>query len=154
MSTDNGYINDALKALAELLDIPDSHHRLAEERYGDLGKWLHRKGSRVADFDPLVHPQGSFRYGTVIRPLLASDEYDLDPPAVPDDSSIPTLHVRRTDGSASTAIPSAWLAHDRRCNLEHCSSRPLDSSSGPALARILLANLSEQAKGRDRRCHL
>jgi len=34
--------------------------------------------SQVVTFDPDVHPQGSFRYGTVIRLLLKEEEYDLD----------------------------------------------------------------------------
>lgn len=40
--------------------------------------WLRRDGSSLAQFNPDVFPQGSFRYGTVIRPLLDGDFYDLD----------------------------------------------------------------------------
>jgi len=67
-----------LDELVDMLDIPASHYKLATERYRSLGEWLHRDGSRVADFDPAVCPQGSFNYGTVIRPLFEEDEYDLD----------------------------------------------------------------------------
>src|SRR5262249_10895287 len=48
------------------------------ERYVSFGKWLHRPDSCVAPFDPEVYLQGSFRYGTVNRPLLRDEEYDLD----------------------------------------------------------------------------
>lgn len=60
------------------LDIPDSRYELAKARYDSVGAWLHRKESRVVGFDPAVTPQGSFRLGTVIRPILESEEYDLD----------------------------------------------------------------------------
>ena len=78
MVTDGERIDNSLRTLAELLEIPDSHQQLAIDRYEALGKWLHRKESAVRQYDPMVYPQGSFRYGTVIRPLLVSDEYDLD----------------------------------------------------------------------------
>jgi hypothetical protein len=64
--------------LIELLDIPPSYYRKAEDRYRSFGEWLHRKESKVVDLSPEVYLQGSFRYGTVIRPLLATEEYDLD----------------------------------------------------------------------------
>jgi hypothetical protein len=67
-----------LKEIAELLDIPASYYEKASDRYRALGDWLHREGSKVAAFDPEVYLQGSFRYGTVNRPLLATEEYDLD----------------------------------------------------------------------------
>lgn len=65
-------------ALVELLDIPDSHYDLATQRYLSVGKWLQRPESKVAIYEPAVCAQGSFRYGTVIRPLFKADEYDLD----------------------------------------------------------------------------
>ena len=64
--------------LADLLDIPPSYYEKARERYGSLADWFHRDGSPLLAHDPLVFPQGSFRYGTVIRPLLQAEEYDLD----------------------------------------------------------------------------
>lgn len=72
------YMDQLLEFLIELLDIPPSHYQQATDRYKSLGDWLHRKESKVAEYDPEVYAQGSFRYGTVIRPLLRSDEYDLD----------------------------------------------------------------------------
>jgi Cyclic GMP-AMP synthase DncV-like, nucleotidyltransferase domain len=39
---------------------------------------LHRPESTIRVFDPDVRPQGSFRFGTVNRPLNEDDEYDLD----------------------------------------------------------------------------
>jgi hypothetical protein len=67
-----------LDVLVSLLDIPDSHYQLATARYESVGRWLQRPLSTLAAHEPAVCPQGSFRYGTVNRPLLRTDEYDLD----------------------------------------------------------------------------
>ena len=69
---------EVLEHVADLLDIPRSHYEKARDRYNSVGGWLHRPESEVFSFDPEVFPQGSFRYGTVIRPLFQTEEYDLD----------------------------------------------------------------------------
>ena len=78
MNTDADYLNRLLDFVVELLDIPPSYYQKAADRYRSLGEWLHRTESKVAHLSPDVYLQGSFRYGTVIRPLLATEEYDLD----------------------------------------------------------------------------
>jgi len=60
------------------IDIPDSSYELAEKRYKDLADWFGRPEARCATLDPHLYPQGSFRFGTVIRPLDENGEYDLD----------------------------------------------------------------------------
>ena len=67
-----------LLELIDKLDIPDSHYRLAVERYESLSRHLHRPESTLLALEPHVLCQGSFRYGTVIRPYLRGEEYDLD----------------------------------------------------------------------------
>ena len=67
-----------IEALAGSIDIPDSAYEKAERRYKDLGDWFERSESSCAQFAPHIHPQGSFRLGTVVRPLNEQDEYDLD----------------------------------------------------------------------------
>lgn len=78
MNDESKYVNRLLDFLIELLDIPPSYYEKAEDRYRSLGEWLHRKESKVVGLSPDVYLQGSFRYGTVIRPLLATEAYDLD----------------------------------------------------------------------------
>lgn len=67
-----------LDELAELIDIPDSAYQTAERRYKDVGQWFARPDARCSRFSPHVYPQGSFRLGTVVRPLKTEEEYDLD----------------------------------------------------------------------------
>lgn len=67
-----------LRELVELLDIPPSYYQKAVDRYKSMADHFHRPQSTIRHLEPLVHPQGSFRLGTVIRPLLAGEGYDLD----------------------------------------------------------------------------
>lgn len=78
MPSSNPYITKLIDSIIEMLDIPRSYYEKARDRYRSLGNWMHRSESSVRHLSPDVYPQGSFRYGTVIRPLLAGDEYDLD----------------------------------------------------------------------------
>jgi len=64
--------------MTELLELPDSAYQNAKDRYDDLGAWFDRDDSLCKDNDPHIFPQGSFRLGTVIRPLEENEAYDLD----------------------------------------------------------------------------
>ena len=59
-----------LEVILDHLDIPKSYYEKAVARHKSLGEWLCRPESTVAAFNPHVSPQGSFRYGTVNRPLV------------------------------------------------------------------------------------
>ncbi|MDE0200369.1 MAG: hypothetical protein OXK78_19340 [Caldilineaceae bacterium] len=67
-----------LVEIARTIEIPDSAYEAAEKRYEDLGGWFARPESECSLFDPHVHAQGSFRLGTVIRPISEDEAYDLD----------------------------------------------------------------------------
>jgi hypothetical protein len=67
-----------LDAIIDSLDIPESYYKKAADRHRSLGEWFCRPESKIASFQPHVTPQGSFRYGTVVRPLNKDGEYDLD----------------------------------------------------------------------------
>jgi hypothetical protein len=67
-----------LDKASEALDIPPSAYEKAEERYTSLGKWFQRSESSCSRNYPQIYPQGSFRLGTVIRPLSEDESYDLD----------------------------------------------------------------------------
>lgn len=67
-----------LEALAEELEISDARYEQAQESYQSLGRWFNRPASRLANYSPTVYVQGSFGLGTVIKPLHATEEYDVD----------------------------------------------------------------------------
>ena len=70
--------NRIIEEVAWSIDIPDSAYEKADARYKDLGEWFGRKEARCHAFDPHIYSQGSFRLGTVIRPVDDDGEYDLD----------------------------------------------------------------------------
>ena len=71
-------IDKILQELIQLLDIPPSYYEKAVARYKSMDDHFHRRQSTIRHLDPLVHPQGSFRLGTVIRPIFPDEGYDLD----------------------------------------------------------------------------
>jgi hypothetical protein len=78
MLSDTGFGRRYFELLVETLAIPPSLYERAVKRHQSLGEWLCREASRLKQFNPRVSPQGSFRHGTVVRPLVEDAEYDLD----------------------------------------------------------------------------
>ena len=82
-----------LSTLAEVvlshIDIPVSYYRRATDRHRSVGGWLCRPASRLAGYNPVVSPQGSFRYGTVVLPLVSPWSYDLD--------NVTTLEIAKSE---------------------------------------------------------
>ena len=70
--------NQLLEGIARELDIPPSKYRVAVERYTSVGTWL--EGGQYAGSQgvPYIYPQGSFRLGTVVRPIVGGTEADYD----------------------------------------------------------------------------
>ncbi len=67
-----------LEEIAAGIEIPESAYETAEARYRDLGQWFGRSESVCSEFHPHISVQGSFRLGTVNRPLNGEEPYDLD----------------------------------------------------------------------------
>jgi hypothetical protein len=70
--------NELLMNISSELDIPPSKYQQAVERYKSVGNWL-QKGvyeNCTAELD--IYPQGSFRLGTVARPIKKGVEADYD----------------------------------------------------------------------------
>lgn len=67
-----------LEAIAETLDISETHYESAVKRYKGICAWLERDESSVARYNPEIYPQGSFALGTVTKPLSDAEAYDID----------------------------------------------------------------------------
>ncbi|MGE4441987.1 MAG: nucleotidyltransferase [Desulfomicrobium sp.] len=67
-----------LEALSEELNISETRYKQAHDRYNSLGQWLNRDTSLIKQFKPSMYIQGSFAFGTVIKPLTDAEEYDVD----------------------------------------------------------------------------
>lgn len=70
--------NDILTKTAAALDIPDHVYEDAILKYEDIGRWLRAEDSELLQYSPEIYPQGSFRLGTVVRPITGKDQYDID----------------------------------------------------------------------------
>jgi hypothetical protein len=75
---DKNTTDSLLDEIVSNLDIPENAYKKAEERYESIYEWLTRPGAISSRHDPDVYPQGSFRLGTVVRPLDPSASFDLD----------------------------------------------------------------------------
>jgi hypothetical protein len=82
-----------LDSVVDSLDIPESYYQRASDRHHSIADWLCRPASKLAKYSPHVTPQGSFRYGTVVRPIHHEAEYDLD--------NVVTLQMQKTDKTQS-----------------------------------------------------
>jgi hypothetical protein len=67
-----------LTAISNELDIPDELHQEAALKYEEVGIWLAAEGGSLANYAPDIYPQGSFRLGTVVRPIDTNCDYDID----------------------------------------------------------------------------
>jgi hypothetical protein len=76
--TPPSYSTPLWTTIADELDIAPSLYQKATDRHTSLGEWLCRPDSSLARYEPTVRPQGSFRFGTVIKPLVEGATYDLD----------------------------------------------------------------------------
>ena len=79
MRIDQAKYSDFLNKVAGDLDIPPSKYKDAVDRYQAVAKWLENgdyPGSCDSGLD--IYPQGSFRLGTVTRPIRNGIEADYD----------------------------------------------------------------------------
>lgn len=67
-----------LDSFAQALDISPSKYEEAVSRYSAVGDWLDAEGSPLLPYRPKIYPQGSFRLGTVVRPVRGGKEADFD----------------------------------------------------------------------------
>ncbi len=71
-------IESLLKSVAEALDIPDELHEDVKLKYLQMAEHLSDEESKLTTNSLKIYPQGSFRLGTVVKPLSDKDEYDID----------------------------------------------------------------------------
>ncbi len=70
--------NQLLENIANELDIAPSKYKQAVDRYEAAGRYLQDGYYEGATAEPKIYTQGSFRLGTVVRPLKKGRESDYD----------------------------------------------------------------------------
>ncbi len=80
MTVDAEKYPEFLERVARDIDIPPHKYRDAVERYQAVGRWLERGDYPGCHGDVSIYPQGSFRLGTVVRPIRlgVAAGYDID----------------------------------------------------------------------------
>ena len=78
MAIDKSKYSRFLENVAEDLDIPPGKYQDAVDRYQAVGVWLEEAQYPECTDLPSIYPQGSFRLGTVVRPLRDGIEADYD----------------------------------------------------------------------------
>lgn len=70
--------SDILEELGRNLDITKTQYDAAVRSYEAVGTHLSKPDSVLAPYKPEIAPQGSFMLGTMVKPVGAKDELDLD----------------------------------------------------------------------------
>ena len=78
MAIDKIKYSKFLEEVAQTIDIPPSKYQQAVDRYQSVGQWLESGEYQDCVGEPGIYPQGSFRLGTVVRPIRAGVEADYD----------------------------------------------------------------------------
>lgn len=80
MTIDTKAFSHFLEQVASEIDIPPGKYQQAVERYQGVGRWLEEGIYPECTGDLSIYPQGSFRLGTVVKPIRDGVEtsYDID----------------------------------------------------------------------------
>ncbi len=78
MTIDKNSYADFLERVAEDIDISPAKYKEAVDRYEAVGHWLEGGDYPDSACAPKIYPQGSFRLGTVVRPIRGGVEADYD----------------------------------------------------------------------------
>jgi len=78
LTRQENHVDHLLRNLAEELDIPLSKYDQAVNRYQSVGSHIERVYYPSASGESLCYCQGSFRLGTVVRPIKEGKESDYD----------------------------------------------------------------------------
>ncbi|WP_299242642.1 nucleotidyltransferase [uncultured Aquimarina sp.] len=70
-------LNKILRKMGAVLDISNTQHEDAVNKYQAIANYLGRD-EKINIYMPDMYPQGSFGLGTVIKPLSDKEEYDID----------------------------------------------------------------------------
>ena len=110
MAIDEAKYSRFLENVAADLDIPPGKYQDAVDRYQAVGRWLEGGWYPNCTDVPSIHPQGSFRLGTVVRPLRDGIEADYDIDLV---CELPIAKYRTDARSVKTVVGERLREHHR-----------------------------------------
>ena len=90
-------IDKMLRKIAKEIEISKTAHEKAVKSYNAVGTFL---DNNIPQYDIKVVPQGSFRLGTVIKPITDEDEYDIDLVAIINHKFLNAKELKNIVGNA------------------------------------------------------
>ena len=107
-------IDKMLRKIAKEIEISKTEYEKAVKSYNAVGTFI---DNNIPQYDIKVVPQGSFRLGTVIKPVTDKDEYDIDLVAIIDHKFINAKELKNIVGDAlkSSNRYSEKLVEGKRC---------------------------------------
>jgi hypothetical protein len=71
-------LDEILEHIGDALDLSEQLREEATRFYEAVGRHLARPDSQLFSYSPAIYPQGSFRLGTMVRPVTKGCDYDVD----------------------------------------------------------------------------
>lgn len=107
-------IDKMLRKIAKEIEISKTEYEKAVKSYNAVGTFI---DNNIPQYDIKVVPQGSFRLGTVIKPITDKDEYDIDLVAIIDHKFLNAKELKNIVGDAlkSSDRYSEKLVEGKRC---------------------------------------
>ena len=115
-------IDRMYRKIAAQIEISETQADKAKESYEAVGKFLN---NNIKEYDVKIFPQGSFRLGTVIKPISDKDEYDIDLVATIDNKFINAKELKNIVGDALKTSDrySEKIKEGKRCwTIEYAES--------------------------------
>ena len=107
-------IDKMLRKIAKEIEISKTEYEKAVKSYNAVGTFI---DNNIPQYDIKVVPQGSFRLGTVIKPIIDKDEYDIDLVAIIDHKFLNAKELKNIVGDALKTSDrySEKLVEGKRC---------------------------------------
>ena len=115
-------IDNMLRRIAKEIEINQMEFDRAVQSYNAVGAYL---DNNIPEYDIKVVPQGSFRLGTVTKPITDEDEYDIDLVAIIENQFATARELKKVVGDAlkSSDRYSKKLKEGKRCwTIEYADS--------------------------------
>ena len=115
-------IDKMYRKIAAEIEISEVQAEKAKESYEVVGKFLN---NNIKQYDVKIFPQGSFRLGTVIKPISDKDEYDIDLVATIDNKFTSAKELKNIVGNVLKASDrySEKIEEGKRCwTIEYAES--------------------------------
>lgn len=107
-------IDEMLRKIAKEIEISKTEYEKAVKSYNAVGTFI---DNNIPQYDIKIVPQGSFRLGTVTKPITDEDEYDIDLVAIIDHKFLNAKELKNIVGDAlkSSDRYSEKLVEGKRC---------------------------------------